>query len=592
MSLKPAPLLAVVLLVATAAVFGRVAGHPFIHLDDPQYIFDNPQVRQGLTPQSTRWAFTTFHAMNWHPLTWLSHELDVTLFGLAPGGHHLVSVALHGAAATALLFFLARTTGSPWPSFLVAICFAVHPLRVESVAWAAERKDVLAALFAMLTLTAYLGAVRRPGPARRTLVFILFALGLMAKPMLVTLPLVLLFLDFWPLGRLRGAGNLRPLLVEKAPLFALSLASSLVTLAAQAGAVVSTQIIPLPQRLANAAVSVATYVGVLLVPSGLSIYYPWRSGGPGAAATLAAVLLLLCAATITVRAARRRPYLVTGLCWYLAMLLPVAGLVQVGIQSRADRYTYLPSAGLLIAGAWLARDFARRSRNGRRRALLAAGCAALVLVWGLVAVRYLTLWKDGETLFRHAISANGDNWMARYGLGIELVRKGRRAEAQTEFERLTALVPDFAEGHYNLGLSLEQGGDTARAESEYRAALRFDPGHHGADTNLGIILVDSSLPRSGRFAEGIEHFRRAAAILPGWAEGRLNLADALQKAGENTEAEREYRAVIELEPGNAEAHNNLGILLAERGDRAGAIEQIRAALRTQPDNRDGRPNPQ
>ncbi|HEY5998136.1 MAG TPA: tetratricopeptide repeat protein, partial [bacterium] len=459
---------------------------------------------------------------------------------------------------------------------------------VESVAWAAERKDVLAAFLGMLVLAAHLGAVRRPTAARRALVAVLLALGLMAKPMLVTIPLVLLLLDAWPFGRLRAAADLPALLAEKVPLFVLAILSSAVTLAAQSAALVPMDVVPFPARLANAAVSAVWGVGATLWPADLGIYYPLAPRGPVAPAIAGATLGLVLAAAAAATALRRRPSLAVGLCWYLVMLVPVSGLVQVGLQARADRYTYLPSAGLCIAGAWFAWSVAAGDR--RRRLLVAGGCAAVALAWGLAAARQLSFWADGEALFGHTLTVTGENLMARYGLANELAARGREAEALAQFELLAAARPDFADVRYHLGLSLQRTGDARRAEQEYRAALSLDPGHHGAANNLGVLLFDDGGARGAPLAAAVAFFRRAVALRPDWAEGRRNLARALRKAGDGAGAEREYRAALALEPANAEARNNLGILLAERGDLRGATEQFLQVLRERPDQREARAN--
>ncbi|HEY6000858.1 MAG TPA: hypothetical protein VI078_16345, partial [bacterium] len=364
------PAAAVLLLLAVvAAIYGGVTRNGFVQLDDPAYILENGRVRAGLAPPSLAWAFTSFATGNWHPVTWLSHMLDVQLFGVSAPAHHAVSALLHAATACVLLLVLRAATGALLPSLAAALLFAVHPLRVESVAWASERKDVLSGLFWMLALAAYLGYARRPGVRRLTLLLVLFALGLMSKPMLVMLPLVLLVLDFWPLGRFRTSSR-GSLLREKAPLLALSAASAAVTLKAQSGSLAATVDLALAERSANAVVSVAAYLGKTLWPASLAVFYPIVPGGPGTARTIAALAALAAIGTAAALLRRRAPYLLAGCGWYLVALLPVLGLVQVGGQAMADRYTYLPSVGLCIAAAWTLADLAR----GR-----AALAAALVL---------------------------------------------------------------------------------------------------------------------------------------------------------------------------------------------------------------------
>jgi tetratricopeptide (TPR) repeat protein len=507
------------LLALTAAVFWPVARNGFVPLDDPAYVTRNGMVRQGLTPATVRWAFTTFHASNWHPLTWLSHMVDVELFGLRPAGHHVVSLLLHGAAAASLFLLLAAGTGTTWPGLLVAAGFAIHPLRVESVAWAAERKDVLAACCWMLTLAAYLRYARRPGRARLAGVLLVFALGLTAKPMLVTLPLVLLLLDRWPLGRLRRRADLPGLVAEKAPLLLLAAAASLLTLRAQGEAVVPLAAIPARERVASAAVAAVSYLGKTLWPDPLAVYYPRAPGGTALPAAAAALLLLAGIAALVVRAERRRPYLAAGWWWFLVALLPVLGLVQAGEQAMADRYTYLPSAGLFLAAVWLLRDLARH-RPRLRATLLAAGLALLV-AWGAVAARQVRVWRDGETLFAHALRVTTDNWLVHFSWGGDLLDRGRAAEAAAHLREAVRLRPSFAEGHFELGLAREQLGDRAGAARAYRETLRLRPGHPEAHNNLGAVLA-----RAGDLDGAILEFRAALAARPDFAEARRNLDEA------------------------------------------------------------------
>jgi len=511
--------LVLVLLALAATVFGPVVGHEFIFLDDPAYIFDNPAVRQGLTLATVRWAFTAMHVSNWHPLTWLSHMLDVQLFGVAPGGHHLMNVLYHGSAAAALFLVLKAATSAIWPAFWTALVFAVHPLRVESVAWASERKDVLSGLFWMLCLGAYLRWVRRPGPGRYLALCLLFALGLMAKPMLVSLPLILVLLDYWPLGRARRPRDLGRLLLEKAPLLGLSGLSALVTIKAQVAgnALVPLALMPFLERLANAFVSLAVYLAKTVWPAPLSIHYPSVPGGPGLAAAAAAALVLTLLTVTAARLARRRPYLIVGWGWYLVALLPVAGLVQVGGQALADRYTYLPGIGAVAAVVWLLRDLARPSR--RLTTALAAAGAIVILVWGLAAASYVRVWRDGISLFGHALRATPGNWMAHLGLASELVRRGRIAESIPEYERFLALQPADAEGHYNLGLSCDVTGDRTRAQLHYRRAVALKPNHPEAHNNLGVILAEA-----GDLAAAAGHFRAALSAKPDFKDARENLA--------------------------------------------------------------------
>jgi hypothetical protein len=508
--------------LALAAALPTLLGglsRSFISLDDPQYVFENPVVRGGLGTASLRWALTTFHGANWHPLTWVSHLLDVSLFGLDPRWHHLTSVALH-AATTALLFVaLARLTGALGASACAAALFGAHPLHVESVAWIAERKDVLSGACFALALLAYERYARRPGAGRMSAVAALLALGLAAKPMLVTLPCVLLLLDFWPLGRLRvgGApGAVAPgrLLAEKLPLFALAAASSVVTVVAQRaeGAMALMGEVPAGARLANAAVSYATYVARTIWPHPLAVYYPYPLGGHPGWKIGAAALALAAITAAALAQRRRRPFLLVGWLWFAGMLVPVIGLVQVGQQAMADRYAYLPLAGLLVAGVWLAR--APAGAPARRRQAAAAVAVALVAALTAAAAAQTRLWRDSVTLFTHTLAHTKDNWVISNNLGVVLDGLGRRQEALACFQE----------------------------------ALRVRPGYADAHNNLAIVFM-----KTGRPDEGIRHFREAVRLDPGLVDARVNLGRALALRGRPREAVAALEEALRIQPDNAEA---------------------------------------
>jgi hypothetical protein len=527
--LRPPALAVAALLLLTFAVFARVGTHQFIFLDDRGYLLDNPQVRQGLTPAAATWAFTTFHEANWHPLTWLSHMLDVELFGMDPRGHHLTNLLFHGAAAAALLLVLNGMTGRLAASLAVALFFAIHPLRVESVAWAAERKDVLSALLWMLALAAYLRYARKPGGGRYLALIVVFALGLLAKPMLVTLPAALLLLDFWPLGRMRGTAACARLAIEKAPLALLSVISAIVTVKAQQAseAVIPMSAVSLSQRLANAVVAPAAYLAKTLWPDPLAVYYPENAVGPGPVIVIAALILLIFASAAAFGGARRRPFVVTGWCWYLGVLLPVSGLVQVGDQALADRYTYLPSVGLGIAVVWLLRDASRNS--GRLRAVLVIGGVCLTLAWSAASVRYLRNWKDGVTLFEHTLRVTRDNWMAHASLGGEHAAQGRLEEAAEQFRLGLAINPKDAWSHYNLGRSYQLSGNAEQATFQYYWALALQPDLAEAHNNLGLIFYAAR-----NYPPALTHFRAALNLRPDLIEARKNLQLTLSALRGNT----------------------------------------------------------
>jgi Flp pilus assembly protein TadD len=631
------------LLLAVVLVFGQTVGFDFVNFDDNYYVYDNPHLAPSLSGQDVLWAFTATDAGNWHPLTWLSYMLDYQLYGPKPWGYHLTNVLLHAATAITLFLVLRRMTGDFWPSAFVAAVFAVHPLRAESVAWVSERKDVLSGLFFMLTLAAYVGYVRRPfSLARYSLVAVLFALGLMAKPILVTLPFVLLLLDYWPLGRIAlpiagnlaggwggsctatpgATGQLSPqqmgrLLVEKLPLLALSGASCVATSVAQEGALVRLDFLPLGVRAANALISYVTYVGQFFYPLGLAVFYPHHGDKLAGWAIVGALLLLsgICVAAVVWR--RRCPYVFVGWYWYVGMLVPVIGLVQVGLQAMADRYTYLPQIGLAVALAWGAkRAFASWPHRGR----LLGGASALGLVALMgCAFHQTSFWRNSETLWNRATESTRDNAVAYANLGADLTEQGRTAEAIVQIEKALAIQPDYADAHNNLGMALAHCQRVDEAITQYRKALELNPDFADAHNNLGNTLarngrldeaiihlrralelkpdfakvhnnLGSALHAMGRDAEAIVHLRTATELNPGVAECHYNLANALAKLGQYEEMEAEYQKALELKPGYVQAHNNLGAALLVRGRLDEGIGEFEAALKTKPDYTEARNN--
>ena len=505
------------LIAVTLAAYWRVGDNDFISLDDPEYVVQNPHV-QTVNLENIGWAFTSTEQANWHPLTWLSHMADCQLFGLNPRGHHLTNVFLHIANAVLLFLLLCGTTGTLWRSAFVAALFALHPLHVESVAWVAERKDVLSTLFFMLTLLAYAWYVAKPGLARYALTFCSFALGLMAKSMLVTLPFVLLLLDYWPLGRYRlkgAAGNgeseghmlrqplpgklsLQRLILEKIPFFMLSAGCSILTLHAQeqGGAMVPLEAAPLSFRIENAVVAYVEYVGKMFWPSRLAIFYPsaqlptWQ--------ILASALLLAGMTVAVFRWARRFPFLPVGWLWFLGTLVPVIGLVQVGIQSMADRYTYIPLIGLFIMVTWGVPELVKGVRY-HRIALSAAG-AVTIAVLSVGTWLQAGHWQNNVELFSHALKFNNDNYMAHLDLGIALADRGRYDEAISHYNEFLRINPDYEVTHYFLGVALQKQGKLAEAIMQYSECLRLNPNDMNARSLLESALAEQ------RNAEG--HGRR------------------------------------------------------------------------------------
>lgn len=573
------------LAIVTLAVYAQVVGHQFIGIDDDLYINENRMVAEGLTSSGIRWAFTTFHATNYHPLTWLSHMLDSQLFGMVAGRHLLVNALLHTASTLLLFFFLRRVTRAAWQSAMVAALFALHPLHVESVAWAAERKDTLSTCFAMLTLLAYARYVQAPSPKRFALVAVALGLGLLAKPMLVTLPFVLLLLDYWPLRRWQwqmteGSQSLwqkvAPLVREKLPLFALTVASMVVTYLAQAagGAVRSLADQPLPLRVGNALVSYAKYVLLTFYPRGLGVYYPFSEDLP-LWQIVGALLLLVLLTIFALRQMSKRPYLLVGWLWFLGTLAPVIGLVQVGGQAMADRYHYLPSVGLFMALVFGVADWLAARRVNR--APVAAGAALVLLLLTVLTWRQVGLWRDSETLFRHTLAVTADNLVIEYNLGHVLGRQGRREEAAAHFARALAINPNFYDALINLGVTLAEQGKPAEAIDYYERALRVRPTAAKAHMQMGLALVNLGKP-----AEALPRLTKAQELAPEDADVRTNLGLLLARQGRIPEALDHLHEALRLEPRNAEALNNLGLVLLAQGKAAESIPYFSSALQFKP----------
>ena len=617
-------LVCLVLSVLTLAVFWQVKDYDFVNLDDKMYILENRHVLSGLTIDGVKWAFTSVYASNWHPLTWLSHMLDVDLFGVNAGRFHLVNVFFHIACTLLLFLILDRMTGAPWRSAFVAALFALHPLHVESGAWIAERKDVLSAFFWMLTLGAYVLYTEKKRPGRYLAALFFFALGLLAKPMLVTLPFVLLLLDVWPLNRLRAGESVRsrsfepaekmtkkeksrtkrkakehdvkpppvtvrsadaplqwtrllPLVREKIPFFVLSAASSLITIYAQqqGGAMVSMERIPLFMRLANAVMSYIRYIGNTIWPQDLSVFYPypgawplWQVGG--------AFLLLAGITATAVYCVKRRPYLTVGWFWYLGTLVPVIGILQVGMQAMADRYTYISLVGLFVAAAWGTPELLKKWRPGK--AVLTA--TATLIIVGLAAVTWTQVghWRNSVSLFSHVLAVTKDNHLAHNNLGVALNAAGEKERAAFHYAEAIRINPRYSSYHYNYANHLAAHGKTEEAISHYTEAIRLEPDYFNAHNNLGLA-------RAARreFKEAAFHFREALRIRAGEAGVHYNLAVALANQGDRQEAERHLREAVRIDPNFAEAHNDLGMVLAMQGKTEEGIVHFREAIRLKPD---------
>jgi tetratricopeptide (TPR) repeat protein len=555
------------LLIAIFAVYGQVRTYSFVSYDDPIYVAENPHVRAGLSWDGVVWAFTTFHDANWFPLTWLSHMLDCQFFGLDSGWHHLTNVWIHALSTLLLFAVLKRMTGARWRSAMVALLFAVHPLHVESVAWVAERKDVLSGFFWMLTLWLYTRYADEPSPLRYSLTLLAFCLGLMAKPMLVTLPVVLLLLDYWPLKR-----GLR--IAEKIPFFVASLAASVVTYVAhqRGGAVAAFDVVPLLVRTENALIAYVTYVVKMFWPTHLAAFYPFSLEPILLPAAFAGVAMAV-VTVLVLRAVPRRPYLAVGWFWYVVTLAPVIGLIQTGSQSRADRYTYIPMIGLTIALVWGISEVLEPWPQIRVALAAAVGVACLALTWFQVQT-----WRDDISLYQHAIDVVPDNYVARYNLAAVLETEGRTDEAVGQLREAVRVRPYYTPARAELGQLLATQGHLDEALRELQTAVKQRPDDAVARFRLGSVL--GNLGHSG---EAADQFSQAVRLQPENADARFNLGLALAQEGQLQEAVREFNATVRLRPDDAVARFNLGIALARLGRMDESIVQFSEAVRLKPD---------
>jgi Tfp pilus assembly protein PilF len=542
----------ILLIVATLLAYSPLVGCDFVNYDDPVYVSENPHVQAGITKEGMRWAWTTSVAGNWHPLTWMSLMLDQQLLGPGPLGFHLTNLLLHLANTLLLFRLFVRLTGAAARSFFVAALFALHPLHVESVAWVSERKDVLSTLFALLALLAYVRYAAAPTHGRFLLTALAFLLSLLAKSMYVTLPCLLLVLDFWPLERWRSAPDRvarswRQLVLEKVPLLALSAAISAATVWAQSreGAVMPTHVLPFGTRLANALVVYIQYLRQMLLPLDLAVFY--RYGGPGSlglGTVLVAAALLAAVTALTVSQRRRRPYLLVGWLWYLGMLVPVIGLVQVGSQARADRYTYFPLVGIFLMLVWVLADFAARRRLEKATACLGGVVLGLCL---LLSCAQVFVWNDSVTLWRHALEASEESALAHTSLGMVLDQQGQKEEALAHLQRAVALNPLSAEGHYFLGVALQNRGRTDEAIQAFQQAVRLRPNHVMAHNNLGVHFL-----RQDQLKAAAVHLQRALELEPAAVETNYNLGLLAEKQRDWRRAAECFGRAAERDPKNPE----------------------------------------
>ncbi len=616
-------LICLLLVLVTFTVYWNLYHCDFVNLDDPVYVTENSYVRSGITVDGIRWAFsTTSQAGFWHPLTWLSLMLDYEFYGLKPGGYHLTNLLLHIASTLLLFLVFRRMTKSLWPSAFVAALFALHPLHVESVAWIAERKDTLSTFFWMLTLCAYAYYTEKPAVHRYAVALLCFAFGLMSKPMLVTLPFVMILLDYWPLQRLyaqkttlnspeaaptMNAGkrkgrertskknplkinispqniqkplNAKPrqmgflqLLQEKIPFFILTVIFSAIAFYSQYETPIKT--FPLASRLANALISYIVYIEKTLWPHDLAVFYPFPHIFPIWKATGAAILLLLISIAVTLTV-RRLACLFVGWFWYAGTLLPVSGIIQVGKHAMADRYTYIPLIGLFIMAAWGIPELLKKWQY--RRPALFLSAALILLCLSVISWHQVGYWRDSITLFRHALSVTKDNDLAHNNLGTALREKGNIEEAIGHYREVLRIKPDDGEAHNNMGAALFAQGKIMESEFHLREALRFKPQEPEVYYNLGTVLSSQ-----GKTGEAIRYFLEAVKIRPGYAEAHFNLANALASQGMFGEAIDHFAEVIRLNPNDEKAHTNMGRAMLIQGRIDDAIAHFREALRINPD---------
>lgn len=589
-------LVCILLVLVTLAVYSQIGRFEFKNYDTDYYVYENDYVRAGLNWHNIRWAFTTNYFGNWLPLTWLSHMLDVHLYGLNAIWHYLTNVMFHVANALLLFWVLRRMTGGLWQSCLVAALFALHPLHVESVAWVAERKDVLSTFFGLLALWCYLYYVRRPKIGRFIPVFLFFILGLMVKPMLVTLPFVLLLLDFWPLKRIQLDVSGRDddtdrlivsklfLIVEKIPLFIASAASCIVTFYAQqaSGAVGSLAALPLHDRIANALFSYVSYIAKMLWPGNLAVIYPYPEFFP-MWKIIAACFLISAITYLSLKYVKPRPWLLVGWLWYLGTLVPVIGMVQVGLQAMADRYTYIPSIGLFIIIAWGASDMAAKWRHGKT--VFTVMALSVICCFSLITRNQLQHWENSLTLFRHTLAVTQKNTVAHNNYGNALLEKGKAKIAIKHFAAVLALKPNDAKAHNNLGNAFMKMERVDDAIDHYRDSIELAPDVARTHNNLAVALY-----RQERVPESIRHLQKALRLKPDYADAYNNLGAAYRKTGQGGNAARCYLKAIQLRPDFAEAYNNLGILLWHQGKLKTASSYFHKALASKPEYKKAQEN--
>jgi tetratricopeptide (TPR) repeat protein len=568
-------LIGLFLTIAILAVYGQVRDHEFINLDDFAYVVENQQVNRGLSFDGLRWAFTSNFAANWHPLTWLSHMLDCELFGMSPGAHHQFNVLIHIANTLLLLWIFFRLTGDKWSSSLVAALFALHPLNVESVAWIAQRKNIICTFLWISAIGAYIRYVKRPCVHRLMWVLLFYVLGLMAKPMVVTLPFVLLLLDYWPLNRLQTT-KVALLIKEKIPFFFFSAASGIITFVVQrsGGAVSSLDVLPFDVRLSNALISYLGYIGKMFWPQSLAILYPHPR--TFSAWQVTAAFLLFAGLSIFIFFIKRRyPYILVGWLWYAVTLVPVIGLVQVGVQSMADRYTYIPMIGLFIVIAWSAQEIVKN-----RRYLVKGVSFCLVMliaILSFITSNQIGYWKNSITLFGHALTVTKNNYLAHNNMGLALIGQNKLDGAIRHYLEAIRINPEFDMAYLNLGNALYLAGKPHEASQQFVTAVNLNPKNSLAHNNLAATLA-----KQGRIDEAIEHLNRALTWDSTNVDAHRNLGSISMDRGDFEKSAHHYRAMLTVQPNNEHAHNNLGISLVKLQKLDEAICHFADAIRIDP----------
>jgi tetratricopeptide (TPR) repeat protein len=587
--------ISVLLALAVFAVFGQTVRYAFVTFDDDMYVYKNPVVVKGFTFQGLHQVFTHQVCDFYHPLTMMSLMLDDQIYGLNAGGYHLTNVLLHAATAILLFLVLRRMTGALWSSAFVAAVFAIHPLRVESVAWVTERKDVLSGVFFVLTVGAYGRYVEQSkvrGPRRGVfygLTVMLFALGLLSKPTLVTVPFLLLLLDYWPLGRVQDAGPrsgfkiLLPLVIEKLPLFALSAAACVATIFTQQRFLASVNELPLVPRIGYAAVSYFAYLGHMFYPAGLIILYPYSQKGLPWLEVVPALVLLAGVSVAVLLLCRQRPYLLVGWLWYLGMLVPMIGVVHAGSVARADRFTYLAQVGVYIMITWAVEDWAASGRHSRR--ILSVGAIGVIVALMICAGKQTSYWRDSELLWNHTLASDPGNYFAYNNLGVAMMRSGRLTEAIEHYQIALEINTNYAEAHYNLGWLLDQQGRPDEAIVHYQKALKSRPDYAEIHEGFGDALA-----KMGQVDEAIAHYQKAVQLRPDYAEAHNNLANMLVKKDQFADAIVHFQKAIDLNPNYTEAHYNLGVLFGIQGRLDEAVEHYQKAIELRPGYADAHGN--